>query len=75
MKIFKLAAVLILAVLMVLLIFQNMTEVPIHFLWLSGELPATLLLFITLAGGFIIGITAALILRRGRKTGKKREEN
>ncbi|MFP4563341.1 MAG: lipopolysaccharide assembly protein LapA domain-containing protein [Spirochaetia bacterium] len=75
MKIFKLASVLILAVLLVLLIFQNMTEVPIHFLWLSGELPAALLLFLTLAGGFIIGITAALILRRGKKTGKKREEN
>ena len=75
MKIFKLAVVLILAVLLVMLIFQNMTEVPIHFLWFSGELPAALLLFLSLAGGLVIGITVTLILRRGKKSGKNQDED
>jgi uncharacterized integral membrane protein len=75
MKIFKLVVVLIVAVLLVLLIFQNMTEVPIHFLWLSGELPAALLLFLSLAGGLVIGITTALMLKRGKKSRKQQDQD
>lgn len=74
MKIVKLVVVLIVTALLVLLIFQNMAQVRIHFLWLTGELPTALLLFLTLAGGFIIGITAALMLRSGGKSKKRKEE-
>lgn len=61
----KVVSILILGIALMLLIVQNTTPVTGRFLWYSTEVPAILLLFLTAAGGFILGLLVPLILKDG----------
>jgi hypothetical protein len=43
------------------------SSIEIRFLWLTGEVPGIILLFLTAAAGFIVGIAVALLVRHGAK--------
>ncbi|MGM0569073.1 MAG: lipopolysaccharide assembly protein LapA domain-containing protein [Elusimicrobiota bacterium] len=63
----KLIAILVLAIAIAVLVIQNMALVQVRFLWWLGELPVALLLFLSAAGGFIIGVSAALFTKSVKK--------
>ncbi|OQX18650.1 MAG: hypothetical protein BWK76_06995 [Desulfobulbaceae bacterium A2] len=67
MKTAKLVSILALAIALAAVVFQNTSPVLVRFLWLSGEMPAILLLFLTSAGGFMLGLFVAIVVRRGTK--------
>jgi uncharacterized integral membrane protein len=73
MRTMKLILLLILAVILTLLVAQNTAPVQMRFLWMIGEVPAVLLLFLTAAGGFILGLLAALLVKTGRKDQMNKE--
>ncbi len=66
MKSIKLTLLLVLAIILAALVFQNQETWQVHFLWLTGEIPGIVLLFLTTAAGFIMGITAALLMKRDK---------
>lgn len=70
MKTVKLVLLLVLAAALALVVFQNTAPVRMRFLWLTGEVPAVLLLFLTAAGGFIMGLIVALLVKSGVKVKK-----
>jgi uncharacterized integral membrane protein len=51
-----------------LLVVQNTAPVSVRFLWFRGEVPAILLLFLTTAGGLILGLLIALLARGHRQS-------
>jgi uncharacterized integral membrane protein len=63
-------ALVVLGVFLAVLILQNTAPVRMQFLWLTGEMPAIVLLFLTATGGFAMGVIVALLLkgRSGSKT-------
>ena len=75
MKITKLIILLILSVALIVVVAQNTTPVQARFFWLTAEIPAVVLLFLTAVGGFIMGIIVALLIKNGTKPkerGKKK---
>lgn len=64
----KLLLVAILVVLVVIVVFQNMDAVPVRLLFVEREISTALLLFVTLAIGFVAGLVAA-----GSFAGKRRK--
>ena len=54
----KMIVTVVLAVLVLILIFQNWKDFPVSFFFWSGSLPGTIMLLLTLAVGFVIGIIA-----------------
>ncbi|MDA3863963.1 MAG: hypothetical protein PF689_08885 [Deltaproteobacteria bacterium] len=67
MKSIKLTLLLVLTIILAALVLQNQETWQVHFLWLTGEIPGIVLLFLTTAAGFIMGITAALLMKRDKK--------
>jgi len=67
MKTMKLILLLVLVIALSAIVLQNRVAVQVHFLWLTGELPAILLLFLTTAGGLILGLLLSLLIRGSRK--------
>jgi uncharacterized integral membrane protein len=67
-KTVKLLFILAISLALVLLVVQNRAPVQTHFLWLTAEVPAILLLFLTLAGGFVLGLLVALFVKTSRKS-------
>ncbi len=65
---FKLVLLLVLAAALGVLIIQNTAPIQMRFLWVSAEVSAVVLLFLTAAGGFILGLLAALIVKRSGKS-------
>lgn len=65
MKGIKLTLLVVLFVMLVTIVLQNQAPWEVRFLWLTGELPGIVLLFLTAAAGFIAGIIAALLVKRG----------
>lgn len=63
----KLGLILGLSLALVLLVVQNTSPVRGRFLWYSAEVPAILLLVLTAAGGFILGLLVALFYQRDKK--------
>lgn len=61
----KLIIVLIIAVLVLLLIFQNLESCTTRFLFFSVTMPRALMLFIALAAGFIAGLL--VVTMRGKQ--------
>ncbi len=47
------------------LVVQNQMLWQVRFLWLSGEVPGIILLFLTSAAGFIAGIMVSFLVKRG----------
>ena len=66
MKSIKLLLLLVLVVALAAVALQNQASWQVRFLWLTGEVPGIILLFLT-AAGFIAGITVALLVKRGAK--------
>lgn len=65
MKSRKLVLLLVLVVALAALVLQNQASWQVRFLWLTGDVPGIVLLFLTAAAGFIAGITVALLGKRG----------
>jgi uncharacterized integral membrane protein len=65
MKSFKLVLLMVLVVALAAVVLQNQASWQVQFLWLTGEVPGIILLFLTAAAGFIAGITVALLVKRG----------
>jgi len=68
----KLVSLLVLAMALVAVIFQNTSPVQIRFLWLSGEVPIVLLLLMTAVGGFVMGLIVAMLIKGGAKSKNSR---
>ncbi|MFO8089608.1 MAG: LapA family protein [Desulfatiglandaceae bacterium] len=67
MKAIKLVLLLVLVVALAAVVLQNQAPWQVRFLWLTGEVPGIIVLFLTAVAGFIAGITVALLLKRGAK--------
>lgn len=64
----KFVLLLVLVVALAVLVIQNTTPIHMRFLWLSAEVSAVVLLFLTTAGGFILGLLVALIVKSSGKS-------
>ncbi|MGM0600615.1 MAG: hypothetical protein ACQETH_12465 [Candidatus Rifleibacteriota bacterium] len=64
MKTIKIVLLVILVGALVAVVLQNQVTWEVNFLWLTGELPGFVLLFLTAAAGFISGIIATLMIKR-----------
>lgn len=60
----KLVVTLILGLFLLLIIVQNTTPIPGRFLWFSMEVPAVVLLLVTAAGGFFLGLLVMVSMKR-----------
>jgi len=63
----KLVAVLLLSFALVMVVAQNTAPIEARFLWLTAEVPAILLLFLTAVGGFVVGILTSLLIGRAHQ--------
>jgi uncharacterized integral membrane protein len=63
----KLVLLLVLVFTLAAIVLQNQARWQVHFLWLNGEVPGIILLFLAAAAGFIAGITVALLVKRDAK--------
>jgi uncharacterized integral membrane protein len=63
----KLVLLLVLVAALAAVVLQNQAAWEVRFLWLTGEVPGIILLFLTAAAGFIAGIAVALLVKRGAK--------
>ncbi len=63
----KLALIMTLSLALVLVVVQNTTAVQGRFLWFAAEVPVILLLVLTAAGGFILGMLVAIFYQRNKK--------
>lgn len=68
MKTLKVILIIAVSFALVLLVVQNRAPVQSHFLWFTAEVPSILLLFLTTAGGFIVGLLVALFVKSGVKS-------
>jgi uncharacterized integral membrane protein len=66
MRNFKLIAASILAILVAIVVVQNRDPVATHVLFVSIVMPLAILLFITAAAGFALGVLLTLSLRPKR---------
>lgn len=67
MKSGKLVLLLMLVITLAAIVIQNQEPWQVNFLWLSGEVPGIILLFLTAVAGFIAGVTAAFLAKHGKK--------
>jgi uncharacterized integral membrane protein len=67
MKSVKLVSIILLVVALAALVLQNQASWQVRFLWLTGEVPGIILLFLTATAGFISGITVVLLVKNGKK--------
>lgn len=67
MKSIKLSLLLVLVLALAAVVLQNQEPWEVRFLWLSGDVPGIILLFLTALAGFVAGITVALLMRRDAK--------
>jgi len=63
----KLAILLVLSMALVLVVVQNTTLVQGRFLWFAAEVPVILLLVLTTAGGFVLGLLVAIFYPRDKR--------
>jgi len=69
MRMVKQVALVVLGIFLAVVILQNTAPVRVQFLWMSGQMATILLLFLTAAGGFAMGVIVTLLLKgRGKDT-------
>lgn len=73
MKQVKLTILVAIGLIVMLLVVQNTAPVQARFLWMTAEIPAVVLLFLTAAGGFVAGLLVALLVKRGSKVASKND--
>ncbi len=71
----KLAVLLLIGLGVVSVVIQNTAPVQARFLWMTAEVPAIVLLFVTAVGGFVVGLLVALFLKRDQPSGLKPDKN
>lgn len=64
MKSIKLVLLVALVVAGTAIVIQNQEVWRVHFLWLTSDVPAIVLLLSTLAAGFIMGVVVTLLIKR-----------
>ena len=67
MKEAKIIGVAVAALLILIVVLQNTERVVVKLLFLSVEVPAALLLFVTALTGFLLGVAASFLVTRRRK--------
>jgi len=73
MKTVKLVFLMTAAILLALVALQNQAPLAVNFLWLTGEVPGVILFFLVAVAGMVLGVTAALLVRRGARPGGDRK--
>jgi uncharacterized integral membrane protein len=68
----KLIVILVVAILVLIVILQNMEAVSTRILFATVTMPRAALLFITLVVGFIIGLLVAILGYKSRSSGGSR---
>ena len=68
MKTAKLVSLLTIVIVLAVFVLQNREPWQVRFLWLSGEISAIVVLFLTAAAGLVAGIISALLMKRPSKT-------
>lgn len=63
----KIFLLLVLVAALAAVAFQNQATWEVRFLWMTGELPGIVLLFVTAAASFVAGIIVTLMIKRGGK--------
>jgi uncharacterized integral membrane protein len=66
MKKVKLAAILALSIVLLLIVAQNTAPVQGYFLWFTAEMPVIVLLLLTAAIGFMLGLIVAFFTQEKR---------
>lgn len=67
MKALKLVLLVLMVIASTAVVVQNQSSWPVRFLWMSGEIPGIILLFLPTTAGFIMGISVALMIKRDKK--------
>ncbi|MBR9980955.1 MAG: LapA family protein [Desulfatitalea sp.] len=70
----KLVAALVLAILAIIVVFQNMDPVATQLLFITIEMPRAAMLALTLLVGIAIGVFATLVVSARRNRGIKESE-
>lgn len=73
MRTLKQVLLVILGLFLTVVVLQNTAPVRIQFLWFSGQISTVLLLFLTAAGGFAMGVIVTLLIK-GRSRGGDNED-
>ena len=60
----KLILLLVLVAIVTAVVLQNQSSWEVRFLWMTGDVPGVILLFLTAAAGFVVGTTVALLMKR-----------
>jgi uncharacterized integral membrane protein len=66
-KSIKLVLLGVLVAALLAVVVQNQTPWQVRVLWLTAEVPGIILLFLTSAAGFVAGIAATLLVKRGAR--------
>ncbi|PKL40178.1 MAG: hypothetical protein CVV41_20415 [Candidatus Riflebacteria bacterium HGW-Riflebacteria-1] len=67
MKTLKLVLLVLMVIASTAIVVKNQSSWPVRFLWMSGEMSGIILLFLTTAAGFIMGISVALMMKPDNK--------
>lgn len=73
MRIVKQVLLVVVGMFLAIVILQNTAPVRVQFLWMSGQMATVLLLFLTAAAGFTMGVIVTLLLKG--KTHRPHEES
>jgi uncharacterized integral membrane protein len=60
----KLILLLVLVATVSAVVLQNQASWEVRFLWMTGNVPGVVLLFLTAAAGFVVGTTVTLLMKR-----------
>ena len=68
MKKMKLVLILTLSLFLMIIVVQNTTSVQGRFLWFTAEMPVILLLVVTAAVGFVLGLIVTMFMKNSTKS-------
>ncbi len=74
MKKAKIAVIITLSLALITIIIQNTEPVLTRFLWFSANIPAVVLLLLTAASSFVLGLVVAFFVKRDEKKPEEKEK-